>query len=149
MSSSDGDARGRLRWVLSAGEHTDAADFGDPRIVTPYAFCVYAGSDRVSATVVLAGGGWKQVRRGGFRYKAHRSNNAAIERIWLRPGADGRTQLGVHAGGPAFELPTLPFAVGETVTVQLVNATTGTCWGAAFNPADARNTAVRFKGRGD
>jgi hypothetical protein len=156
-----GGDRNRLEWEWARGD-APAAEFGDPRSATAYAFCLYDSSGLVAQQVFSAqvppGGAcrerdcWK-VTPSGFRFDDRDGLNDGTRRISLRGDIPGRGHVTFEARGdnlvlPAPAAPSRMFNQDELVTAQLINSD-GACWQTAFAPADAKtNSATFFRARG-
>ena len=66
----------------------------------------------------------------------------------LKAGPAGRSKIQVRAQGDSLTLPGLPFQQNPNVIVQL-RSSTGQCWESAYGTPAQRNTADRFKDRGN
>ncbi|MEO6025675.1 MAG: cellulase family glycosylhydrolase [Candidatus Binatia bacterium] len=146
-----------LAWSWVNGAATTLADFGDPTVTTSYRLCAYdetAGVPQLVLSSGVASGGtcdghpcWRASKT-GFRYKDPSASAEGVRQVVLKAGAAGRSKIQVRAQGDTLTLPGLPFQQDPKVTVQL-RSSTGQCWEAAYSTPAKRNTADRFKDRGN
>jgi hypothetical protein len=138
-----------LLWKWTRGTSAKGK-FGNPRLGSPLAFCIYEEQDLVMSAVIppaeTCDGAdcWKEVAK-GFRYTDKNATGAGIAKVKLRAGT-GKAKLMVRGGGAALSPPTLPFVPASSVTVQLINPRTeDACWGSTFTAPARRSDAERFK----
>lgn len=154
----DRDKSDRLDWKWKRGAANAFADFGNPTVDTPYAFCVYDEAGDVPSLVVAAripAAGtcntrpcWKQLgsdpRPRGFKYNNPRNLDPdGIKKVHLRVGDEGKAQVFVKGKGENLVMPGPVsgqqfFNQDSGVTVQLVNSL-GICWSSRFVTPAQRN----------
>jgi len=148
--------RNRLLWKWIYGDATTLAEFGDPRLTTPYAVCIYGsqgGVPQLVSSANLPAGGqcgtdscWEKLSERGYRYKDQAGDNDGIQKLTLTSGEYGKAKILVKGRGWQLQLPTFPLAQDPTVTVQVVSGG-GLCWDASYTaPADS-NDSRGFKDR--
>jgi len=148
----------RLVWRWAKGELTAADDYGDPATADDYTLCVFETQFVVEWALVDAtlpagatcGGGdcWTPLGippgARGWRYRDATRSQGGLEKMLLRPGADGQARIVVKGSGPNIGLPT-PLGVDLPVVVQL-QRDGGACWGASYTTPSIR-TDTRFKAK--
>lgn len=159
------DTDDQLRWKFVKGTATDAADLGDPTADEGYVLCLYDASSPGGALLmenrIPASGTcgskpcWKALGNPagskGYRYKDNDRTPHGIQKMVLKPGADGKSKVVIKGGqdhvfdgGPG--TPALPLTL--PVTVQLQNAS-GACWQATYDTAGVGvNEPGFYKGSG-
>ena len=139
------------RWVLDRA--TDVSSFGSPLNSASYELCVYDNSAAPQPLLSLAvpAGGicqsgpcWQSNGRRGFRYTNNDLTPNGVQAVLLRRELSGRARITVTGKGTRLgvKLPLSP-----TVTVQLRNTQTGTCWGAQY-AQPATNDSSQFRATG-
>jgi hypothetical protein len=138
-------SRDKFVWKWTRGAATVPGSFGDPRVSTHYAVCLFAGP-----TGALLSGGesivpsdatrWSARASGGYVYRAAAEGPSGIRTMLLKPGAAERARILVKGGGAALADPLLPVALaGAPLRVQLIGLQSPTrCWESAFDAADVR-----------
>jgi hypothetical protein len=116
-------------WRWSGAPEGDGTAFVDPTRSGHYQVCVYGG---LPVGVEFDAGlppkdDWK-ARRTSWRRDA---KDDPVSMVKLRRGKT-RSTIVVKGSGPALDLPYLPLAAPDGITVQLHESTTGRCWGAQF-----------------
>ena len=153
------DSRDRLIWRYRGGEATSLADFGDPLAADALALCGYrddgaGGVTRWFTSHVPAGGlcagrpCWKPQSTRGYRYKDRVRTPDGADRLVLRSGADGATNLTFVGRGERLGLPVLPVPAAGAVRVQLVSES-GVCWESVHSAPFDRNQSDLFRDRAD
>ncbi|MFT4571013.1 MAG: hypothetical protein ACI91F_001892 [Candidatus Binatia bacterium] len=143
-----------FKWIFAKGAATTkAGDLGDPTTIDDYVACVYdqdSDSNELIVELDIFSGGncyskpcWKEVST-GYIYK-HKFGAAG--QLILKEGADGKSKAQVKSTF-GFPTPALPLLVDSTLTVQLHNLTSGTCWSSSFSTPIV-NTAGQFKAKSD
>ena len=92
---------------------------------------------------------WANVAH-GFTYKDKEGTPDGIQKLLLREGAvTGSGKILVKAKG--LHLPALPelSTLATPVTLQLLNRTSGECWGAVFSAPFKRHDTLVFSDRAD
>ena len=146
-----------LSWKWLKGATTPKSQFGNPRLVTDYAVCLYdenGGTPQLKLSVTIPRGGvckgrecWREASS-GFKY----NNAAAIPngkmKIVLKEGlTPGAAKIIVKGKGSHLAAPSLPLDKSPRVRVQLRNSN-GVCWEANFSTA-AKNLSTEFKAKAD
>ncbi len=158
LTDASPDAKDRLQWSWVDGSATTKPELGDPSSSTSYRLCVWdetAGVPRLVGSLGVPVGGtcagkpcWRATST-GFRYRDPNAANDGIRQIVLKAGAAGRGKIQIRGQGDKLALPRLPFAQASTVTVQLRNDGSPSCWGATYGAPARRNQSDQFKDRGD
>ena len=119
----------RLGWRWTRGASTTLAELGDPTAGTEYALCFYGGGNPalVGEIVVADRARWRAVAGKGWLY-SDPAATLGVTKIVLRASDRDRAKIVVAGKGAA--LPATPVPAGSPLTVQLVNAADGLCWGA-------------------
>jgi predicted acyl esterase len=135
------DRRDRIQWKAK-GAGTAVADFGDPRITTGYALCVYDGGGTLLSTAAAPSGRtcgakpcWSRTER-GFSYRDKDGSPSGVAGLTLAVRGPTDTRIAVDGRGVDLQTPGVPVAL--PVTVELLNAE-GTCWQSSYAVAQ-RNT---------
>ena len=119
----------RFYWRWSGAPEGEGTPFVDPTQTGQYHVCLYGGSP--VAVEFDAGlppqADWK-ARRTSYRRDA---KDDPVSTVKLRRGQT-RSSIVVKGSGAALDLPYLPLAAPDGITVQLHESTTGRCWGAEF-----------------
>jgi cysteine-rich repeat protein len=153
------DKGNQLAWQWKKGAATSGADLGNALAsATRYDLCVYdqsGGAATLRARLRIPGAGtchgkpcWKASGNGTLKYGDKDATPDGVTQASLRPGPDGKAQIQVKARGLGLALPTLPFAQGPAVVVQL-RSSTGVCWGQTYAAPAARNDGGQFKDKLD
>jgi cysteine-rich repeat protein len=142
-------AKDRLSWSWTRGASTSQQEFADPTSGTAYALCVFAGLSPalVASAVVPAGtSAWEATGGTGYRYKDAAASVAGVKKIALQGSSANKSRVQVTGkGAGVFDLP-LPAAT--PIVVQLVNQSSGLCWGASFSDdAISKNEIGQLKAR--
>ena len=152
-------ARDSVLWKWRSGQATSAADLGDPRSTTDYAFCLHREAAGVWQSLLelvvpaasTCGRSAAPCWRGdgtppgsvGYVFRDAGLQNDGIAELRLGAGAEGRASILLRARGSGMALPTLPLAPSDHVVVQLRNSD-GSCWSAWYAPPATVNSAQRF-----
>jgi len=148
-------AGGKLRWSWHADELMPAPEFGNPFRTARYAVCVYDASvmpqPRLSLSVppgdrCESGRCWRPQKPQGFRYRSRTAVPDGISSIDLRRRLKGAEDVVAKGKGAVVVPPAMP--LDPTVTVQVVNNETDTCWEAAY-AMPRENTPTAFRARSD
>jgi 6-phosphogluconolactonase (cycloisomerase 2 family) len=158
------DPRDTLLWRWPSGQVTSAAEFGDPRSMTDYAFCVHresAGEWQAEVELVVpasstCGDGDAPCWHGlgtpagsrGYVFRDPALGDDGVEKLQLRRGSDGRAAIVLRGRGTAVDLPELPFPPYQRIVAQLRNGD-GTCWSAEYGAPATIHHATRFADRSD
>ena len=130
---STGGPRDMLRWRWSKGAPTSQAEFADPTASSDYALCVFAGAAPAlidQAVVPADATKWTALGTTGYRYVDSAATAPAIDKVVLKGSAQDRSRVLLKNKGAS--LSGFPPSVSAPLTVQLVNGTTGLCWGATY-----------------
>jgi Tol biopolymer transport system component len=124
-----GSRRDSFYWRWAGAPESEGTPFADPTQSAHYHVCLYGGSP---IAVEFDAGlppeqDWKE-RRASYRRDA---KDDPVSMVKLRRGPT-RSTIVVKGSGPALDLPYLPIAAPDGITVQLHESTTGRCWGAQF-----------------
>jgi cysteine-rich repeat protein len=144
-------------WKWIKGAVTPKSLFGNPRLLTDYAVCLYdetAGVPQLKVSVTVPRAGFCKGREcwrissTGFKY----SNSAVLPdgkmKIVLKEGlTPGLAKIIVKGKGSHLILPTMPLAKSPRVRVQLRNSD-GACWEANYSTASL-NLPIEFKAKAD
>ncbi len=119
----------RLTWRWTRGASTTLPELGDPIAGTEYALCLYGGTTPalLGEIVVADASRWRSIAGKGWRYE-DRAAPLGLTKIVLHASDRDRSKILVTGKGTA--LPETPSSAGTPLTVQLVNGTSGLCWGA-------------------
>jgi len=134
----------RLKFSFNKGSAGDASLFGDPSVDAEYTLCIYENNAFEAAVDVPAGSSWKANGK-GFKY----SNVSAtdIQKIKLKAGTVAKpAATKAQVKGKGTGLPALTLPLTEPVTVQLVNDSNTSCFGATF-PTANKNDAAQYKAK--
>jgi cysteine-rich repeat protein len=149
------DAKDQLQWKWSQGSATTKAEFGTPLTTTAYQFCLYDdGGLQLSASAPAAGtcakGNpcWREKPK-GFQYEDNDLTPEGIAQLTLGEGLDGKAKIQLKGKGALLQMPTNLAALNSTVTAQLVNRGSGTCWQAVYSAPFLRQDAGQFKDKAD
>ena len=124
-----GSVKDHFYWRWSGAVQGVGTRFVDPTVSGHYHVCLYGGSP---IAVEFDAGlppekGWTS-HRASYRRGA---KDDPVSMVKLRRG-QARSTIVVKGSGPALDLPYLPLAAPDGITVQLHESTTGRCWGASF-----------------
>lgn len=141
MRDQPDDLRDKLVWKWLRGVATLGTEFGDPRSTTPYALCMYAGTEQsriLHAQVLPDAAKWQPIGGRGFKYTDPVGAVDGIRKVLLKGSADNKSKAIVKGKGSG--LPDGSLAGLELpLTVQLVNRQTGACWQSVFATDDVRH----------
>jgi hypothetical protein len=139
----------QLQWKWSAGLATSVGDFGNPSTADDYALCVY--NPALTASLKAPAGGtcatkdcWA-AKPTGFVYKDKDLTPFGIAQLTLKAGVDGKAQIQLKAKGANIPMP----VVGDPMTVQLRNLTSGQCWTSTFSAPFKKYDGIAFKDAAD
>ncbi len=153
LKKSDDDARDQIKWKLSRGGAFNQAALGDPATSRIYLLCIYdstGNADSLVATLEIdPNANWTTKDPRGLQYKDKAGAEDGVTKAKLKTGDTGKTSLSIGAKGINIPMPapagdTAFFNQDTTVTVQLVNDQTPTCWTSAFMTAKT-NDGTHFK----
>jgi hypothetical protein len=139
----------QLQWKWSAGIATTVGDFGNPNTTDDYALCIY-NPTRTAALKAPAGGQcagkdcWA-AKPAGFVYKDKDLTPFGIAQLTLKAGLDGKAKIQLKAKGNNIPMP----VVGDPMTVQLRNLTTGQCFTSTFSAPFKKYDGISFKDAAD
>jgi len=143
------DTKDKLIWKWTQGAATSQMEFADPTSGADYALCIYAAMSPplIGQAIVPADPAkWRSVGAIGFKYKDATASAGGIYKILLRGSAQNKAKVQVRGTGSALE--DLPLPVTAPVSVQLVNGSTGTCWGASYSDLQLqRNEGAQLKAK--
>jgi hypothetical protein len=144
-----------LKWSLSKGDAFDQAAIGTPETTRQYTLCVY---DRTAGMPELAGevtidpnSNWAANAPKGYKYLDKTGAEAGVQKAQFKTGAAGKTKVQISAKGANIPMP-VPLSVSEffdidtSLTVQLINNETATCWTTDFTSA-IKNDGIQFKAK--
>jgi hypothetical protein len=146
-------AKDQVKWTLQKGDAFDQLLLGDPANARTHTLCIYDETAGVPSLVALLKIGpnpsWEDETPKGFKYKDKQGAEDGVTTALLKAGAAGKTKVSVLAKGLAVPMPaplslTEFFDVDSSVTVQLINDETSTCWTTEFTTVKT-NTASQFK----
>jgi Tol biopolymer transport system component len=130
-----GSRKDHFYWRWSGPSQGEGTPFVDPTATGHYHVCLYGGSPL--AVEFDAGlppaAGWK-TSRASWRRDA---KDDPVSLVKLRRGPS-RSTVVVKGSGPALDLPYLPIAAPDGISVQLHESTTGRCWSAQFPTTSIR-----------
>ena len=142
-------SKDRLAWRWTQGASTSQMEFADPASSTDYALCVFEGLSPAligQAIVAASATSWRTTGTTGYRYKDAAATAAGITKVSLKGSTVNKSK--VQVTGKGVGLPDLPLPLIAPVTVQLVNETTGLCWGALFSGQELiRNEPDQLKAK--
>ena len=105
-----------------------AENFPDPTADAAYQFCLYAGETPVvEFDLALPTDSWR-ARSREFRI---RNGGSGLSVVTLRNG-DARSRITLKGKGALLDAPYLPVVAPQGLTVQLIDADSGRCFGADF-----------------
>jgi cysteine-rich repeat protein len=138
-----------LAWRWSQGASTSQAEFADPTTSADYALCVFAGLSPAligEAVVPASATSWRATVTTGYRYKDAAATADGVTKVTLKASTVNKSR--VQVTGKGVGLPDLSLPLTAPVTVQLVNETTGLCWGAIFSGQElTRNEPDQVKAK--
>jgi hypothetical protein len=120
----------------------------DPATNAHYSLCVYDTVDAIPSLafdiIVAPGDLWASRDPKGWKYKDKAGSSGGATLVLIKTGADDNAKVMLKAKGGALDLPDAAtpekfFSLDSTVTVQLANSQTGTCWTTAFTTARKNN----------
>ncbi len=152
------DTKDRLTFVYKGTVPREATVFGDPGTVATTTACIYYDSTLVGSLVVPPSSTrWLSSKGRGWKYGDKAGTSAGLGTIKLDAGAVGdprEPKILLKGKGANLPDPTVPVPGGiGSVTVQVANDTTTTCFGATFpspfstNKANASGTTAVFKAK--
>jgi cysteine-rich repeat protein/parallel beta-helix repeat protein len=144
-------AKSQLAWKWGRGVAGALADLGDPTSGADVTLCVYATGgpgEIVLEAVAPAGGGWRAVGSGGFKYKDGSGYPDGLRSAQLRPGDAGKAKLRVKGKGVGLPFGPLGFGGGSTVYAQL-RSSAGGCYGGVYSPPFKRDESGEFQDESD
>jgi hypothetical protein len=142
-----------LKWKWIRGSATTLADFGMPQASTDFVLCLYdaSGLPQPRLDALAPAGGtcpskacWKPSAK-KVQYRDPVETPDGLQRITLKPGADGRAAIIVKAADGTIPVPTLPLTPPVRVQMQASN---GECWEATYS-TPLENDASGFQARAD
>lgn len=147
--------KAQLKWKLQHGDAVAQGDLGSPTTSTAYALCIYdrtSGAASLAGALDVAGGaGWVDKDPHGFNFDDKVGSQSGVRKIQLRPGSAGSSKAQVKAKGATFAWPAAVgggtfFDQDTSVTVQLINSSTATCWSSDFSTA-SKNDSERYNAK--
>jgi hypothetical protein len=153
IKDSTDNAKDQIKWKLQKGDAFDQTVLGDPVASRAYSLCIYdetMGTPSLVATLTINPNmSWDSKDPKGFNYKDKSGAEDGVQKAALKTGGPAKTKISVSAKGSNTAMPaplsgTEFFDLDTTVTVQLVNDETATCWTSEFTAAKT-NTAEQFK----
>jgi CSLREA domain-containing protein len=146
------DRSNKLSWSWTSSAAVSVSDFGFPATSADnYALCLYDASGRRLAAAAPGIGScgrklcWKQTSS-GFVYTDPLLDPDGLQKITLKAGASaGKGKIKVKGKGANLLLP-LPLAT--PVRLQLLHASSSTCWEASFSTS-TRNDGEAFRATSD
>jgi hypothetical protein len=138
------DTKDQIKWKLQKGDAFDQLALGTPTTSRAYSLCVYDETGGVPAFVfsltIDPSVIWDDKNPKGFSYKDSTGAQDGVTKASLKTGAATKSSVSVAAKGVNIPMPaavslTEFFNMDTTVTVQLVNDETGTCWTSSFTAA--------------
>jgi hypothetical protein len=153
IKNSSNDTADQLRWKWRRGEAVRQGDLGEPSTTAAYTLCIYdttAGVPSVVGAVTVGPNArWQNKRPKGWKYRNKAGTQDGVRKARLKTGAPGKARAQIRARGRSLPTPspgsaTRFFSQDPSVTVQLVNTRTTTCWTSRFVTA-GKNTGVQFK----
>ena len=148
-------SRDKLEWKLARVDAFTHAALADPAGTTSYSVCFYdetaGAASLVGSLTVSPGGDWRDRNPKGWKYKDSSGVEDGVTQIQLTPSdTNGRARLKLKARGSTGGWPapvdgTRYFVQDGSVTVQLVNTDTATCWTSELAAPAARNVPDQFK----
>lgn len=142
-------SKDRLARRWTQGASTSQMEFADPASSTDYALCIFEGLSPAligHAIVPTSATSWRATGTTGYRYKDAAATAAGITKVSLKGSTVNKSK--VQVTGKGVGLPDLPLPLIAPVTVQLVNETTGLCWGASFSGQELiRNEPDQLKAK--
>lgn len=127
------DGKDNLVWRWLKGASTTQAEFGDPTVSTNYALCVYAGTPSTligKAIVPADAGNWVRLRSAGYKYQDKAGTADGLQKVVLKSSATDKASVVLKGKGVG--LPDLSPPITAPLFVQLINGSTGMCWGAVY-----------------
>jgi cysteine-rich repeat protein len=132
----------RVRFKWAKGADTTAADLADPLTVDSYRICIFDesaaprlvfGAEAPAAGTCAGRSCWKGVGSPagarGYRYRDKERTPDGLDKLVLKPGADGKASISVAGRGENLKVDE---SIGATsVRVQIVSDNGG-CWEASF-----------------
>ncbi len=150
-----GTAKDLVKWKLVKVDSFDQAALGDPTAETSYTLCLYdetSGTPALAGSLAIgAGSSWDDKDPKGFKYKDKAGSSSGVTKMVIKTSDKSKGKVLLVAKGRAAGWP-LPISASEyfdqdsSVTVQLFNSTTSTCWTSAF-ATNKKNTAALFKAK--
>jgi hypothetical protein len=132
-------ADAQVKWKWKIAQQVNVQDFGDPRMTTSYALCIFDQDAQASsglrlmlqANVPHSSTHWSPNAK-GYKYSDSSLSADGMQTIVLKSSAAG-TKITLRAKGNNLGLADLPAT--PLLTVQL-KTSDGKCWGANYPTAD-------------
>lgn len=149
LAKNTGALNDKLLWKWIKGAPTSQAEFGDPTAGTDYALCIFHAAPPTliaQALVPVDATKWSALGASGYKYNDAAASGPDIDKILLKGSTQNKSKVRIENSGGA--LPGLPLSVIAPLTVQLVNGTTGLCWGATYTDQELlKNDAGQIKAK--
>jgi hypothetical protein len=157
VKKDDDPAKNQIKWKLQKGDAFDQNVLGDPSTSRAYTLCIYDETADVPSFVTSLAIGpspsWDDKNPKGFRYRDTSGTQDGVIKASLKTGASEKASVSVSAKGSSIPMP-VPvsgselFDLDTTVTVQLINDETSTCWTSEFTAAGMKkNDPTQFNAR--
>ncbi len=142
-------SKDKLIWKWIKGEETTQTELSDPTDDTDYALCIYAGAVTTlvgEAILPASPTNWGLLGSKGYKFKDASGTPNGITKAVLKGGGPNKSKAIVKGKGT--DLPDLTLPVSGVVTVQLINGSSGLCFGAEYQPAQQlKNEAGTLKAK--
>ncbi|MEO8603762.1 MAG: hypothetical protein ABI629_14405, partial [bacterium] len=141
-------SKDKLTWKWIKGQSTTQLEFGDPTDDSDYALCIYAGAVPAlvgQALIPASPATWSLIGSKGYKFKDTTGTPNGIVKATLKGNTLNKAKVIVKGKGG--NLPDLTLPVTGVVTVQLVNGSTGLCFGADYQPPQQINEVGRLKAK--
>lgn len=156
----DDDTRDAIKFAWTRGPLIIPGAFGYPPTTANYALCLYRNGTLAMEVDAPAGGICKQEKgtacwdvlgsggSAGFTYGDKELSPNGMLRIKMMSGEAGKSKIAVQAKGAALADPgLLPWNPADSLTVQLVNTETPSCFEDTYNGTELRLGDTSLKGR--
>jgi len=143
----------KLSWSWGKGPAVTLPSLGAPNVGDDYALCIFA-NDGIESTLLLsalapAGPEWTFVGDSTLKYKDKGLSPDGIRQIQFKVGDAGRAKIKVKGQGAAIGIAGLSFGASATLSAELRNVATGTCFGATYTNPFRTDEADRFDDKTD
>lgn len=136
LKQSSDDTKDSLKWKWSKGADTQFTEITDPTQNATYDLCIYDAAGVVASAAIAPGGTcddkdcWVAGRKQNYVFKDKAGSQDGIKKLEVAAGFFQKAKASVQGKGANLPDPLLPLA--GTVRVQLVNRSTGACFGAEY-----------------